>query len=57
VGTALASPDDVLAASLVDQMWWLWFFNMGQADLWVAIHPEALAADRVASQVRPVVRG
>jgi len=55
VDAALASPDDVLAATLEDRVAAAVFQQGWLADQWVAARPDALTADRLAFQLRPVV--
>lgn len=55
VGAALADPQDASLAALHDRVAAAVFQHGWLADQWVADHPEALSADRLASRVRRVV--
>ena len=55
VGAALASPDDASPATLQDRVAAAVFQHGWLADQWVASTQDALSADRLASQIRPVV--
>ncbi len=55
VGAALASPDDAPSAALQDRVAAAVFQHGWLADQWVVSTQVALSADRLASQIRPVV--